>query len=82
MKKLLIIFTLLFSVMFSFSSFAEWEEVSENLDGVKFYVNFETIKKYDGYTYVWYTGACGAVPIGVGDTLEVSGHSARVIAER
>ena len=25
-----------------------------------------------GYTYVWYTGACGAVPIGVGDTLEVS----------
>ncbi len=25
-----------------------------------------------GYTYVWYTGACGAVPVGVGDTLGVS----------
>lgn len=25
-----------------------------------------------GYTWVWYTGACGAVPVGVGDTLNVS----------
>lgn len=25
-----------------------------------------------GYTWVWYTGACGAVPVGVGDTLAVS----------
>lgn len=25
-----------------------------------------------GYTYVWYTGACGAVPVGVGQTLDVS----------
>lgn len=28
-----------------------------------------------GYTYVWYTGACGAVPIGVGTTLQVSPNS-------
>jgi gliding motility-associated-like protein len=25
-----------------------------------------------GYTYVWYTGACGAVPVGVGQTLDVA----------
>lgn len=25
-----------------------------------------------GYTYVWYTGACGAVPVGIGDTLLVN----------
>jgi gliding motility-associated-like protein len=25
-----------------------------------------------GYTYVWYTGACGAVPIGVGTTISVT----------
>ncbi len=25
-----------------------------------------------GYSYVWYTGACGAVPIGVGTTIAVS----------
>ena len=24
-----------------------------------------------GYTWVWYTGACGAVPVGIGDTLDV-----------
>ena len=24
-----------------------------------------------GYTWVWYTGACGAVPVGVGETLDV-----------
>ena len=28
-----------------------------------------------GYTYVWYTGACGAVPIGVGTTLQVTPNS-------
>ncbi|MCB9189574.1 MAG: gliding motility-associated C-terminal domain-containing protein [Flavobacteriales bacterium] len=25
-----------------------------------------------GYIYVWYTGACGAVPVGVGQTLDVA----------
>ncbi len=25
-----------------------------------------------GYTWVWYTGACGAVPVGVGDTIDVA----------
>ncbi|CAG5077690.1 gliding motility-associated C-terminal domain-containing protein [Parvicella tangerina] len=28
-----------------------------------------------GYTYVWYTGACGAVPVGVGQTLDVAPSS-------
>ena len=28
-----------------------------------------------GYTYVWYTGACGAIPFGVGTTLQVSPNS-------
>mgnify|MGYP001205846799 CR=1 FL=1 len=28
-----------------------------------------------GYTWVWYTGACGAVPVGVGDTLDVMPNS-------
>jgi len=25
-----------------------------------------------GYTWVWYTGACGAIPVGVGDTISVT----------
>ena len=28
-----------------------------------------------GYSYVWYTGACGAVPIGVGSSLQISPNS-------
>ena len=29
----------------------------------------------NGYQYVWYTGACGAVPIGVGNTISISPNS-------
>jgi gliding motility-associated-like protein len=25
-----------------------------------------------GYTWVWYTGACGAIPVGIGDTISVT----------
>ena len=41
--------------MFSPStSFAEWTKVSENVRGNTFYVDFERIKKHDGYVYFWY----------------------------
>jgi hypothetical protein len=63
MKKLLLIFTLLFStLMFSLPSYAEWTEVSFTLDGktknydvgeTTFYVDFDTIRKHDGYVYYW-----------------------------
>ena len=54
MRKLtLILTTLIFSVMFSPStSFAEWTKVSENV-GATFYVDFERIRKHDGYVYYW-----------------------------
>ncbi|MDP7426498.1 MAG: hypothetical protein QF394_13945, partial [Rhodospirillales bacterium] len=40
--------------MFSPStSFAEWTKVSENVGGT-FYVDFERIRKHDGYVYFWY----------------------------
>ena len=40
--------------MFSPStSFAEWEKVSENVYGTT-YVDFERIRKHDGYVYFWY----------------------------
>jgi len=52
MKKLILI--LLFStVMFSSSSYAEWTKMSENEFGDTFYVDFERIKKHDGYVYWW-----------------------------
>lgn len=52
MKKLILIFTLLVStLMFSSPSYAEWTKVSEY--GDTFYVDFERIRKVDGYVYFW-----------------------------
>ena len=53
MKKLLILTTLIFTVMFSSTSFAEWTKVSENMDRDTWYVDFERIRKVDGYVYFW-----------------------------
>ena len=54
MKKLLLIFTLLFStLMFSSPSYGEWTGVSETLDGHVYYVDFERIRKHGGYFYFW-----------------------------
>jgi hypothetical protein len=54
MKKLILIFTLLVStVMFSSPSYAEWTEVTKNKKGMTFYVDFERIRKHDGYIYYW-----------------------------
>ena len=52
MKTLLTIFTLLFTLMFSSTSFADWTKVSENRGGT-FYVDFERIRKVDGFVYYW-----------------------------
>ena len=53
MKKLLLIFTLLFtSVFFSSPSYAEWTKVLE-VQGNTFYVDFDKIKKTDDYVYFW-----------------------------
>ena len=53
MKSLLTIFTLVFTVMFSSTSYAEWTKVSKSMDGHTFYVDFERIRKHDGYFYFW-----------------------------
>ena len=40
--------------MFSSNSFAEWEKLKKNsVDGDTFYVDFERIRKHDGYVYYW-----------------------------
>ena len=55
MRKLtLILTTLIFSVMFSSTSFAEWKKMGESVEsGTTFYVDFERIRKHDGYVYFW-----------------------------
>ena len=52
MKK--IIFTLLFSTLvFSSPSYADWTKVSTSVDGTTYYVDFDRIRKHDGYVYYW-----------------------------
>lgn len=47
-------FFLLVILFFTHSiSFAEWSKVSTNTDGVSFYVDFDRIKKNNGYVYFW-----------------------------
>jgi len=54
MKKLLLIFTLLFTTLvFSSPSYADWTKIGTNVDGTTFYVDFDRIKKHDGYVYYW-----------------------------
>ena len=53
MKKLLLIFTLLLTIIFSATSFAEWQYTSNNIDGTEYYIDFEKIRKHDGYVYTW-----------------------------
>ena len=54
MKTLLTIITLLFTVMFSSPSYAEWYKVAENTSGDEFYMDLERIRKHDGYVYAWF----------------------------
>ena len=58
MKKLLLIFTLLFStLMFSTPSYGEWTKVGSTGNGAfTYYVDFERIRKHDGYVYFWELG--------------------------
>ena len=51
MKKLLL---LLFSVLISFSSYGDWEEVAENTKGDTYYMDFDKIKEHQGYVYFWF----------------------------
>ena len=54
MKKLLLIFTLLFStLMFSTPSYGEWTKVIGSVTGDNFYVDLDRIRKHSGYVYVW-----------------------------
>ena len=53
MKTLRTIFTLVFTLMFSSPSYAEWTKVSRNVNGDTYYVDFERIRKHGGYVYYW-----------------------------
>ena len=54
MKTLLTISTLVLTLMFSSPSYAEWTKVSTTVEGDTFYVDFERIRKVDGFVYFWF----------------------------
>ena len=56
MKKLTFLTTLILTVMFSSTSFGEWTNVGKNVKGTTYYVDFERIRKHDGYVYWWDLG--------------------------
>lgn len=39
--------------MFSSTGYAEWTEVSESVANDTFYVDFERVRKVNGYVYYW-----------------------------
>ena len=50
MKKLLIF---LFSILISFNSYGEWDEIGVDTAGNTSYIDTDTIKKHGGYVYYW-----------------------------
>jgi hypothetical protein len=54
MKNLFFILTLLFSLTITSVSYAEWTlTAEEKVSGDSYYVDFERIRKADGYHYFW-----------------------------
>jgi hypothetical protein len=56
MKKLLTLTVILYSLMFSSVSFGEWTAVARSPSGLVFYVDFDRIRKNNGYVYFWRLG--------------------------
>ena len=50
MKKLLLV---LFLVMISFNSYAEWSLVARSTDKIEYYIDFDRVSKNNGYVYYW-----------------------------
>jgi len=53
MKTLLTITTLVFTLMFSSTSFADWTKVNEDVKRNTYNVDYERIKKVDENVYSW-----------------------------
>ena len=45
--------TLAVTLMFSSPSFADWTKVGEDKNGTTYYVDFERIRKHNGFVYYW-----------------------------
>jgi len=53
MNRVTLILTFLFSLMFSSPSYSEWTWASKSVGGTTYYVDYDRIRKVDGYVYWW-----------------------------
>ena len=53
MKKILIIFIFITSLIISSISFADWEKVGRNIEGDQYFINFIEVRKHGEYVYYW-----------------------------
>ena len=53
MKKITLLLVIIFSFLFSTTSWGEWKFVSENVNGDKFYYDKDRVRKSGKYLYLW-----------------------------
>ena len=53
MKNIIKLIILFFTLIFNSTSYAEWTQVGGNINGDNIYVDFDNLKKFDGYIYWW-----------------------------
>ena len=53
MKKITILLVIIFTFLFSTTSWGEWSYVEENVSGDKFYYDKERVRKSGKYLYFW-----------------------------
>ena len=53
MKKITILLVIIFTFLFSTTSWGEWSYVTDNVDGVRFYYDKDRVRKSGKYIYIW-----------------------------
>jgi len=53
MKKITILLVIIFTFLFSTTSWGEWTYVTEDVDGNKFYYDKDRVRKSGKYLYFW-----------------------------
>ena len=53
MKKITLLLVIIFTLLFSTTSWGEWTYVTDNVDGNKFYYDKDRVRKSGKYIYFW-----------------------------
>jgi hypothetical protein len=52
-KKITILLVIIFTFLFSTTSWGEWSYVTDNVDGVRVYYDKDRVRKSGKYIYFW-----------------------------